>query len=368
MRKIAVMIKPASALCNIRCKYCFYADVADSRAVNSYGKMTPEIMRKMIDHLLLDLTNQDQLTITFQGGEPTLAGFTYFQSFVTYMTEKNTKKVTIQYAIQTNGLLINEKWCRFFYEHHFLVGLSIDGYQSIHDRNRIDPKSKGTFHRVIKTKQLFEKYQVQYNVLCVLTNELARHPQKMYQFMKQEKIQYIQFIPCLGDLNGVKSVYALTPQRFYHFYHVLWDLWIKEYATGNYRSIKFFDDLVHLFKAQRVTACGLIGQCQPQYVIESNGNVYPCDFYVLDQYLMGNITEYSLIELYKSYVMKHFLFEPKQFPQKCQDCPFRSMCMGGCKRMKHSMYLDKKETYCGFQTFLSQHGQELIHFCHNHPV
>lgn len=363
MRKLAVMIKPASALCNIRCKYCFYADVTDSRNVKSYGKMKPRIMQKIIDQLLLDLTKRDQLTITFQGGEPTLAGFTYFQSFVDYMKEKNTENVTIHYAIQTNGILITEKWCRFFKEHHFLVGLSIDGFQSIHDRNRVDSKRKGTYHRILKTKRLFETFNVQYNVLCVLTNELARYPQKVYRFMKQEEIQYIQFIPCLGNLDGEKSVYELTPQRFYSFYDVLWKLWKQDYLKGDYCSIKFFDDMLHLLGEQRVTACGLIGQCQPQYVIESNGNVYPCDFYVLDEQLLGNITEDSLMDMYKSYVMTKFLSEPKKFSKKCKECPIISMCMGGCKRMKHSMYLDKKESYCGFQTFLNTHGKEIIQLC-----
>lgn len=363
MQKVAVMIKPASALCNVRCKYCFYADVTDNRQIKHYGKMKPSIMEKMIDQLLVGLTKQDQLDITFQGGEPTLAGLSFFQSFVEQVEKKNQEKVVVHYAIQTNGMIINNQWCQFFKKHQFLVGLSIDGYQSIHDKNRVDPKSKGTYRRVIKTKQLFDQYAISYNILCVLTNELARYPQKVYQFIKQEHIDYIQFIPCLGNLDGEKTVYELTPQRFYHFYHLLWNFWKKDYLNGTYRSIKFFDDLIHLIGEQRVTACGLIGQCQPQYIIESNGNVYPCDFYVLDQHLMGNITEMTLKEMYKGYVMKHFLTEPKKFPKKCRECPFFRMCMGGCKRMKHSMYLDQLESYCGFQTFLTTHGQELAQIC-----
>jgi uncharacterized protein len=359
MRKLAVMIKPASSLCNIRCKYCFYADVTDQRQIKSYGKMKPQVMEKMIDQLLVDLTDEDQLDITFQGGEPTLAGLAFFRAFVSYLVEKNTECVSIHYAIQTNGLLINEQWARFLKEHDFLVGLSIDGDRSIHDRNRVDPKSKGTYQRVLKTKQLLETYEVPFNVLCVLTNELARYPQKVYQFIQRENIQYIQFIPCLGNLDDSDSVFALTPKRFYHFYHILWNLWQRDFRKGKYRSIKFFDDLIQLFGAQRVTACGLIGQCQPQYVIEANGNVYPCDFYVLDDYLMGNITQQTLRELYKNYVMEHFLTEPKKLSKHCQNCSFLSMCMGGCKRMKHSMYLDQQETYCGYQAFLNSHGADI---------
>ena len=168
MKQISVLIKPASSLCNIRCKYCFYANVSALREVRSFGKMTLEVAEKMITNIFQDLADGDVLTLAFQGGEPTLAGLSYFEHIVALVVAQ-VKQIDVHYTIQTNGMVINEQWCRFLKANNFLVGLSIDGHPLYHDLNRIDPKGSGTFHRVMLTKQLFDTYDIDYNVLCVLT-------------------------------------------------------------------------------------------------------------------------------------------------------------------------------------------------------
>jgi len=360
MKRLSVLIKPASAACNLRCQYCFYANVSSLREVCSYGNMKIDLMEKMIDNIYDDLEDGDQMTFAFQGGEPTLAGLTYFENFVAYIKTKN-QKVSVHYALQTNGTIIDEKWCQFLKEHDFLVGLSIDGNIKFHDDNRLDVRGKGTFKKVMATKGLFDQYQVEYNVLCVLTNQTARHPQKIFKFLLSEKIRYIQFVPCLDDLDVKEpSVYALQPDRFASFYKQFYVLWKREFDRGNYISVNLFDNIVNLLAKGVVGSCGLLGQCQPQYVIESNGNVYPCDFYVLDEHCLGNITEKSIFELFKNPRMKDFMIcEREEISPYCQACPFFKMCQSGCKRMKHSMYLNQEETYCGYQDFLKAHYPSL---------
>lgn len=352
MKHISVLIKPASSLCNIRCKYCFYADISSLREVKSFGKMTEETAEKMIANIYLDLEDGDQLTLAFQGGEPTLAGLKYFK-YITQLVEQEQKKVTVHYALQTNGMLINEKWCEFFKEYNFLVGISIDGTPDFHDLNRVNAKGDGTFQRVIKTKELFDKYQVEYNVLCVLTNQLAKEAKKVFAFIKEHNIRYVQFIPCMDELNAEsRNGYALTPKRFASFYRMILRLWLEEFRNGNYISIKLFDDLVNLFVAREVTACGILGQCQIQYVIEADGGVYPCDFYVLDEYRLGNIREQRLRELYMNKRATAFLCERPKLSKFCETCPFQKACGGGCKRMKDAMYVAPTEDYCGYQDLL----------------
>lgn len=362
MKRISVLIKPASGLCNIRCQYCFYANVSSLREVDSYGKMSLETMTKMIENIFVDLENGDQLTLAFQGGEPTLAGLNYFQKMVETV-QNQSKKVQVNYALQTNGLLITEKWCQFLKEHHFLVGLSIDGHPLYHDLHRLDTKGKGTFQRVLLTKKLFDQYQIDYNVLCVLTNPLAKEAKKVYRFLQKENIQYLQFIPCLDELYAEKrSSYALTPERFASFYQQILKFWLKELNEGTYRSIKLFDDVFHLFRTKQVNACGLTGSCQIQYVIEADGSVYPCDFYVLDDYRLGYIQEKTLKHLFEEAISVQFLCEPYQTEAFCQSCPFLTSCHGGCKRMKEAMYVNKDHDFCGYQTFLANylpHLQEI---------
>lgn len=353
MKRITVLVKPASSLCNIRCKYCFYADVSSHREVKSYGKMTEDTVIKMIENIYADLEDGDHLTLAFQGGEPTLAGLAFYKTLIAHVNQQNPN-VTVQYAIQTNGMLINERWCRLLKENNFLVGLSIDGHPIYHDLNRVDTKGQGTFNRVLQAKRLFDAYEIDYNILCVLTNPLAKEAKKVFRFLMEEEIRYVQFIPCLDDLDvEKKGSYALEPKRFSAFYKQLFSLWFEELQKGNYISIKFFDDLMNLLVRQEQTACGILGNCQVQYVIEADGSVYPCDFYVLDEYRMGYIQESTLRELFEKEITFKFVCEKPALPEKCATCPFKKVCGGGCKRMRDAVYVDHSGKYCGYQDFLN---------------
>lgn len=353
LKHISVLIKPASSLCNLRCNYCFYADVSSLREVKSYGRMKHAVAEQMIENIYCDLKDGDRLSLAFQGGEPTFAGLRYYEHIVGLIA-KQTKRVEVNYAIQTNGTIINRFWCDFLKKHHFLVGLSIDGHPLYHDLNRLDAKGQGTFHRVLETKRLFDEYQIDYNILCVLTNPLAKEAKKVCRFIKEEKIEYIQFIPCLDGLEETtRSSYSLTPKRFASFYKQMFSMWLAELKKGNYISIKLFDDIYSLLVRQQVNACGLAGNCQIQYVIEADGSVYPCDFYVLDEYRMGYIQEQTLKELFSQPISMKFLCDRPETPRKCLQCPFFKVCHTGCKRMAEAMYIDEKNDFCGYQTVLN---------------
>lgn len=375
MKQLAVLIKPASSACDMRCKYCFYHDISTHREVKSFGKMKQDVMEKIIDQTFVDLNDGDTMTFAFQGGEPTLAGLSYFENFVAYVNRHLTnrhstckkKNVTIKYALQTNGLTIDEQWCSFLSENEFLVGLSIDGPKPFHDENRHDHKHLGTHKRIMKTKGLFDRYQVEYNVLCVLTKQIARHPQKIFNFLLKENIKYVQFIPCLDELDcKSKSLFALEPEEFASFYHLIFKLWKQALDQGNYISIKLFDDIIYFLRTGQAVACGMLGKCQSQYVIEADGSTYPCDFYVLDNYKMGNLTEVTISEMRVSAELMTFLHDdPRDHAEFCNKCPFLQMCFGGCKRMKNCMYVNEAQTFCGYQSFLNKnfnHLQQLAMF------
>lgn len=354
MEHVSLLIKPASALCNMKCKYCFYANISSLREVQSYGKMRPQVTEKMIENVYKELNDGDQLTLAFQGGEPTVAGLRYFKH-LTETVERQDKKVAVHYSIQTNGTLIDEEWCAFLKAYDFLVGLSIDGHQERHDANRLSHKNEATFERILHTKELFDQYGIEYNMMCVVTEQLANEADQVFDFMKENEIQYIQFIPCLDDLDAKeRSEFALTPYGFARFYKDLLRLWMQELRNGHYISIKLFDDIINLLVNRQVTACGMIGNCAMQYVIEADGSVFPCDFYCLDEYKVGNITEHTLRELMNSERTFEFLHQPKELSSFCLSCPFRKMCNGGCMRMTDAMYVAETEDYCGYQSLLKE--------------
>ena len=244
--------------------------------------MERDTAAKIIENIFSSLDSGDAAHLAFQGGEPTMAGLDFFRFFVSEV-ERDRGAVRVSYALQTNGTLLNEDWCRFFREHRFLIGLSLDAMQAIHDLNRLDASGKGTYARVMAARALLEKRGEDYNILTVLTNALARHPQQVWSWLCRENIRYVQFIPCLGELSGGATRFSLSPERFASSYTQLFRLWSAAFEKGRYRSVKLFDDLVNLLVDGSRNACGLTGQCMPQIVVEADGSVYPCDFYALDE-------------------------------------------------------------------------------------
>lgn len=348
-----MMLKPASGHCNLRCKYCFYIDECNARGEYSMGMMTAEDAEKFVNCVLAQLNDDDAITFAFQGGEPTLAGLPFFERFI-QAVQQHPFSGKANYTLQTNGYVIDNTWAAFLHQHDFLLGLSLDGPAQYHDANRINVAGEGTYAQIMKVKSILDAHQVEYNILTVLTERAARHPQEYWNFISKNKIQYIQFVPCLCELSGGNSAgSALSPQRFASFYSAIFPLWANALKNGQYVSIKFFDDFFNLMLRRSCTACGFTGMCSIQLVIEADGSVYPCDFYVLDEWKLGNIYETPIKALQSCEVSSTFISRPRTHSALCEECKYRKLCGGGCPRMKTSMYLDESASFCGYQTFLN---------------
>lgn len=350
------LIKPASATCNLKCTYCFYNDVADHRTQFSYGNMSLETTNLLIEKTL-DVENGSDITYAFQGGEPTLVGVAFFHQFITKVNQTKKDQQSIHYAIQTNGTLLNSEWMNLFKANNFLVGISLDGFELNHNKYRIS-KEGHTFFKVMDGIELLRKYKVDFNVLTVLTEGLAQSPKELFEFYLKEKMDYIQLIPCLPDFDLIENKDALTPQSFASFYKVFYDLWLEETQKNHLMSIGLFDNIIPMFVGVKPQMCGMLGYCSPQMVIESNGDVYPCDFYVLDQYKMGNITQDTLNDLWKNTILHDFLKEEKRMSSACEICKFKALCHGNCKRM-NIVYFDEAG-YCGYQDFLEHSHKSMM--------
>lgn len=357
MKQVSIMLKPASAVCNLRCKYCFYADVAQNRATPSFGMMTPETLGAILANVAAELQPGDKVHFVFQGGEPTLAGLDFYRTFAALAGQWQDVQVT--YALQTNGILLDEEWCRFLKEHNFLVGVSLDLLRDCHDEVRVDGQGHGTWKQVIRATELLGQYGVEYNVLCTLTNTMARHPRQVWQQLQKLDVRFVQFTPCLGRLEGEKSPFALTPKRFADFYTALFDLWREEMNQGKWRSVKFFDDVINLLVLGRPTGCGMDGVCRPQLVVEADGSAYPCDFYCTDQYRLGNLREQTVSQLLAAPGVQEFVNRPQPRPAFCEACPYDTFCAGSCPRMRGEICYNGQSTYCGYRDFLDRCGEGL---------
>lgn len=328
------MIKPASSICNMRCKYCFYHSLAESRESFSYGIMTQSTAENLIIKAL-DFCDGGSIYFAFQGGEPLFAGKEFFINFVSMVNKHNTKGCKIYYNLQTNGTLIDQEWADFFAENKFLLGLSLDGDQDA-NRFRLDRDLNYTFPTVKAAMDLLKERGVEFNVLIVSTGYTADHIESVYKYFKSQDIKFLQFIPCLrpfGDKS--ESDLYMTVSQYSSFLIKLFNLYVKDYVKGEYVSIRQFDNYVRLFWGEHAEQCGMNGFCSRQFVIESNGNVYPCDFYCLDEWLLGNVNSDDFTQLASAQKADEFTRGSFSISSKCKACPYVRLCRGGgCKRSK----------------------------------
>ena len=344
MPPINLLIKPASSLCNMRCKYCFYADVASHRDVGSYGIMDTKLLEELVKKALDEA--EGFCGFAFQGGEPTLAGLDFYKTLIELEKKYNKKRLPIHNAIQTNGYVINDDWARFFTDNNFLVGLSLDGNRELHDSMRLDANGNGTYNRVVRAAETFDKYNVQYNILCVVNNLVARHPQKVYNSLR--RYGYLQFIPCLDGFDREVRDYSLDPKRYANFLKFTFDNYYSDFRSGHYVSVRNFDNYIMMLSGRPPEACGMTGQCTCYFVVEGDGGVYPCDFYVVDRYRLGSIAENSFAELRESEPARRFVDESKHIDKDCRECEWYPLCRGGCRRNREPFVggLPAKNIYC----------------------
>ena len=347
MKNLSFLIKPASSMCNLACHYCFYYDVSNHREEKSYGFMEEGVMEQLIDRAFEAIDADGVLTFAFQGGEPLLAGIKYFQKFTRYVEYKRTNQ-QVHYSLQTNGTLLDEEWGRFFLNFNFLIGLSLDGYEGNTNKFRVDKQGKGVYSQIKRGLYILKKYKITYNVLSVITKKLSGHGEGFYSFLKREGITHVQCIPCLGGLEAPYEQ-EMKAEDYLRFYKDLYRIWLQDFNRGEYISISLFDQIFLMLSDSPPIQCGMLGFCSPQMVVEANGNVYPCDFYVLDQYCCGNVCENSIEEIIENEHMKTFLSERAKMTPVCEDCPFIGICHGGCKRQNRT-YL--KKDWCAHREFL----------------
>ncbi|MDD5338566.1 MAG: anaerobic sulfatase maturase [Dehalococcoidales bacterium] len=332
MPPISVLIKPASGKCNLNCKYCFYHDVASNRAVADFGFMSLETIEEIIKKALKFASGY--ATFSFQGGEPTLCGLDFFKSVVELQNKHNVNNAAFNNCIQTNGMLIDEKWAEFLHDNHFLVGLSLDGFDELHDAYRVDAKGKGTYAKVMETATLFDKHKVEYNILFTVTGLSTQAPEKLYDFFKSKGCNFLQFMPCIDpedDKRGVHD-YSLKPEQYTVFLKQFFDKWCTDFMGGREVSVRYYDNLVRMVMGMQPEMCSLTGSCQCQFVFEADGSVYPCDFYVTDEWKLGNIHRQELMELYESETCQRFINSSLAAASLCCDCESKYLCRGGCRR------------------------------------
>lgn len=330
MDNLFALIKPVSSSCDLDCKYCFYKDVAKNRKIANYHRMNKETLKNIVREFIQKADKS--VTFMFQGGEPTLIGsdfYAYYNQCVLEELKNKGKDFAVHSALQTNGMHITESLAKALSDGHFLVGVSLDGPEYIHNINRLNKKAEGTFSGVMAGIEVLKKYNIDINILSVVTRNSLPFVKSIIDFYVSNNLFYMQFIAAIDSFD--KSLSFINDKEFADFTLDMFDVWLDYYQKGTFLSIRFIEDLFANLLTGKCYSCDLSGRCSNQNVIEANGNLYPCDFYVLDEYLLGN-TNRGFDNLNTEVLNKFTASEA--LANECSVCGLFKVCKGGCKRTR----------------------------------
>jgi uncharacterized protein len=360
MSDLSILIKPVSGLCNLACNYCFYLE-QNCHHNHTKGVMTEDTMIHLIQAALNDQPNH--ISFVFQGGEPLLIGEQFYEKFIHNVNKLNTKNIPISYSIQTNGTILSDRFIQLFREHDFLVGVSLDGYRSIHDKNRLTIDGQSSFQKTLITINTLKENKIPFNILSVVTHAMLHDADGIYMFLSRLGTEYLQFIPYVHPLDDIMDTKFLTPKEYGSFLIQLFDAWYNDVINNkNIVSIRFFDDIIKILLGYRPESCTMSGNCIIQNVVESDGSVFPCDFYVQNKWRLGNIVQNSLSDIRSSQKAKQFIQTSFGLSEECNTCNYQKLCFGGCRRNKPQTNAlgSEKTTYC--QSYKSLFDQRLDGF------
>ncbi|MEI6874669.1 MAG: anaerobic sulfatase maturase [Spirochaetota bacterium] len=363
MPPASLLIKPVSGRCNLACSYCFYRDVASHRDRPDFGRMSLETAEHLIRGAFADA--EGFCSFAFQGGEPTLAGLPFYRDFVRLVRKYNTGNIEVRLLIQTNGLLIDREWAEFLRDEDFLVGLSIDGPRMLHDLYRRSADGSGSFTRVMEGARTLKEVGTKFNILCVIDGATADNPLAVHDFFRSRGFAWIQYIPCIEDFDASpeKPSWTLTPAAWATFQKAIFDAWYREIRSGNGTSVRYFDNLVDMAMGYPPESCGMAGRCTAYFTVEADGSVFPCDFYVLDQWRMGNVKVDGFKAMMDSETARRFVKSSEHVSPECRDCFAYPLCRGGCRRDREPFAdgLPGVNRFCeGQKDFFAYAGQRIM--------
>lgn len=337
-KPLYVMLKPTGALCNLDCTYCYYLDTKGLyRETNNY-KLSDELLEKFISQYIESQTIQPIL-FTWHGGEPLLRNINFYKKAIALQKQYGKGK-QIANTLQMNGTLLTDEWCQFFKENNFLIGISVDGTQRLHDKYRRTNQGLPSFHKVIRGIELLKKHGVEYNIMAVVNNYNVDYPLEFYNFFKSIDSHYIQFTPIVErHPDGRVTDWSIPAGKWGDFLIAIFDEWVKR-DVGTY-FVQYFDAALANWMSMSPGLCVFSKNCGHAGVMEFNGDVYSCDHFVSPEYKLGNIKDKTLLEMmYSPQQIDFGVDKSKSLSKQCRSCKYLFACHGECPKNRIAVTAD----------------------------
>jgi uncharacterized protein len=358
----SILVKPAGPDCNLGCSYCFYLDKKELFTETTLHRMSDAVLEEMIRQVMQQSGNE--VSIAWQGGEPALMGLDFYKRAVE-LEQKFGRGKTVGNGFQTNGTLLDEEWAQFFKQYNWLIGLSLDGPQHIHDRYRIDKGENPTWAKVEKVAKMLLNEGVAVNAMCCITDYSSNYAEELYNYYKSIGLTWMQFIPVVEtDKNNPKKAasFSLTDEKYGEFLITLFDLWINDFVNGEpTTSVRHFESVFYSYVGLESPECSFQKECGSYVVVEHNGNVYSCDFFVDPGHRLGNIMQSRIVNMLNSKKQNDFGKAKTLLPRKCKLCPWYSKCYGGCTKDRIKDPSDQRmPRFCeGYRMFFDHADERL---------
>lgn len=347
-------MKPVSADCNLECEYCFYSSKAELYPEKRIHRMSSKVLRELISQFMV--LSWDRASFSWQGGEPTLAGLGFYQKAVEYQSLFGVPGQLVENSLQTNGTLIDEKWATFLSRYNFLVGVSLDGPPEFHDCYRRDRSGNPSYNKVRTGIEWLRRFNVEFNILVLLNQRNIGHPSELYHFFVNQGFRHLQFIPCVEkdpEARGI-ATYSITAEQYGRFLCEVFDQWTASGVPEIY--VRDFEETLIYYVTGKTPSCIFGRECGRYVVVEYNGDVYACDFFVEPRWFLGNLMAQPLEEILRSDRFIEFKERKRKLALKCGRCRWLRYCNAGCP--KHWVQLELNQNY-----FCSAHK---IFFEHSH--
>ena len=344
-KPLYVMLKPASAHCNLACKYCYYLEKNKLYPTAQRHLMSDEMLEQFTREYI-EAQTMNQVLFTWHGGEPLLRSIDFYRKALS-LQQKYAGGRRIDNVIQTNGTLLTDEWCEFFAQNHWLVGISIDGPQPDHDHYRLTAAGKPSWKKVMQGIKLLKKHGVEWNAMAVVNAYNANHPLEFYRFFKENGCQFLQFTPIverqtrhedgrtlasLADKDEISlSEASVAPEQWGYFLCAIFDEWVRKDVGKIF--VEIFDCTLANWMGISPGICAYSKECGHAGVMEHNGDVYSCDHFVFPEYKLGNIRDHSLIDmLYGEQQQEFSRLKHSSLPRQCKECDMEFACHGECPK------------------------------------
>jgi uncharacterized protein len=347
MNDFSLLIKPAAADCNLRCAYCFY--IGRLGLTGPRPRMSDEVLEQTIASYMAS-RQATSYTFSWQGGEPGLLGLSFFKRVVELQKKHAPRRAVVCNGFQTNGTLISDELAAFLAEYKFLFGVSLDGPAPLHDHYRKTRDGQATHALVCKGIERLRKHGVDFNILALVNDRTVKQPRELYGYFKNRGFLHQQYVPCVEfDEAGRLRPYAITGREWGDFLCAIFDRWIDEDAGRI--SIRLFDSILEYLVRGKRNACAMGTDCRQYFVVEHDGSVYPCDFFVRDELKLGNVTTGTWREFLESPLYRQFGLEKAKWCDECRACPWLPFCHGDCQKFRPAGASAKSVLCDGWQAF-----------------